>query len=243
MSTPKGDGYVIGFALVVCVVCSLMLSATASILKERQDYNVELDRKFNVLKAFGAQVRSDDGRRISGPEIDRIFREKISEIVLDGASGQLLDGKTSADFSAEDLHDRKVLPLYVWKENGELDKVALPIHGKGLWSTIYGYISLKRDLATIEGITFYKHGETPGLGGEVETDWFQDQFKGKMIFEDGQRLHFDIVKGKVADRYPEGNNHAVDGISGATLTGKGVMTFLNSDLDKYENYFKLLRKS
>ncbi|MCS6770566.1 MAG: NADH:ubiquinone reductase (Na(+)-transporting) subunit C [Kiritimatiellae bacterium] len=243
MSTPRGDGYVVGFAVAVCLACSLVLSAAASALKAKQEYNVEMDRKLNVLKAFGYAIRDEQGRQISSAEVERIFREKIREIILDGETGQPIEGLTSADVDPKDVAARKRLPLYTYEENGEVVKYAIPISGKGLWSTIYGYLALNKDLATIAGVTFYKHGETPGLGGEVEKDWFQNNFKGKVIWRDGQRVPFEVVKGTVADRYPQGNDHAVDGISGATLTGKGVTEFINRDLDLYEKYFKLIRRS
>lgn len=243
MSTPKGDGYVIGFAVAVCVACSLLLSASASMLKAKQEYNVELDRKMNVLKAFGIPTRDERGRPISGAEVDRIFNTSIREIILDGETGQPIEGLTSADVSPREIAARTRLPLYKLEINGEVEKVAIPVSGKGLWSTIYGYLALNRDLATIAGVTFYKHGETPGLGGEVEKDWFQNNFKGKVIWRDGALVPFEVVKGTVADRYPQGNDHAVDGISGATLTGKGVTEFINRDLEKYEKYFSLIRRS
>lgn len=238
MSTPKGDGFVIVFATAVCVVCSLLLSATASTLKAKQDFNVELDRKVNVLKAFGVAVQDESGRRISADEVARYFTDHIRDIVLDAATGQPIDGVTSGQVDAKELRDHTKLPLYLWTENGEVTKYAFPTSGKGLWSTIYGYLALEKDLATIAGVTFYRHGETPGLGGEVEKDWFQANFRGKKVFEGGERLRFEVVKGDAGD-----SDHAVDGISGATLTGKGVTRFVNRDLDLYEPYFRLHRGS
>lgn len=232
MSTPRGDSFVIIYAAIVCLICSLMLSATASILKKPQDYNVEIDRKMNVLKAFGVPIRDEHGARIKAPAVEAYFTDHIAEITIDAATGQPVARKEDA---------RDPLPLYVWKEDGVVTKYAFPISGKGLWSTIYGYLALERDLATIAGVTFYRHGETPGLGGECETDWFQNNFRGKTVFANGERVRFEVVKGKTADKYPQGNDHAVDGISGATLTGNGITRFLNAALDKYEGYFKLQR--
>ncbi len=242
MSTPKGDGFVIGFSVVVCVVCSLLLSATASALKTRQDFNVELDRKMNVLKSFGVDVKPA-GKTLPATAVEEYFKTYISDVVLDGASGQPIEGLTSAQVAAKEIAERTKLPLFVWKENGVATKYAFPVSGKGLWSTIYGYMALEKDLATVAGVTFYRHGETPGLGGECEKPWFQDNFKGKQIYAHGERQRFEVVKGKVAERYPAGNDHAVDGISGATLTGKGISSFVNRDLDLYEKYFKSQRGS
>lgn len=241
MSTPKGDGFVVGFATVVCVVCSLLLSATASTLKTRQDFNVELDRKLNVLKAFGVDIRPG-GVALPASAVEDYFKNTISEVVLDGTTGQPIEGLASSQVDGKELAERKKLPLYIWKENGQALKYAFPVSGKGLWSTIYGYLALEKDLSTVKGVTFYRHGETPGLGGECEKAWFQDNFKGKQVIVDGQPK-FEVVKGKVADRYPQGNAHAVDGISGATLTGNGITKFVRRDLELYEKYFRLLRGS
>lgn len=232
MSSPKGDSFTIFYAVIICLVCSLLLSVAASSLKNLQDYNVEIDRKMNVLKAFGVSILDENNKRIKPEVVEKYFAENISEISIDAATGAPVDTSTSA---------QDPLLLYLWSENGQVAKYAFPISGKGLWSTIYGYMALEKDLATISGITFYKHGETPGLGAEVETDWFQNNFKGKKIMANGERLKFEVVKGKVSEKYPAGNDHAVDGISGATITGNGVAKFMNAALDKYETYFKLQR--
>ena len=238
----KGDTYTILFATAVCVACSIALSATSSLLKARQDREVELDRRMNVLKALGVQLADAQGKRISGDEVEKIFADHITEVVLDAATGKVLPGVTSSQITPDELAHKLKLPLYIWKDGGEISKYAFPVSGKGLWSTIYGYLALDRDLSTVIGITFYRHGETPGLGGEISTDKFQAEFKGKKVFENGKLLRLEVVKGKVADKYPDGNDHAVDGISGATLTGKGLNHFINQDLENYDKYFTGIRK-
>ncbi|MDP6717263.1 MAG: NADH:ubiquinone reductase (Na(+)-transporting) subunit C, partial [Pirellulaceae bacterium] len=120
----------------------------------------------------------------------------------------------------------------------------VPIIGRGLWSKLYGYLSLESDLNTVKGITFYKHGETPGLGAEIEKSWFQDNFLGKKINDQtGTFISIEVVKGKATDAYAgneEKLSHAVDGISGATITSRGVTKMLHEDLTKYVPYFKQL---
>ena len=236
----EDDRRIIGFAAIICVSCSLLLSATATLLKDRQDYNVELDRKINVLKAFDVDVMPG-GKRIAAAEVEQYFKDHITEKILEAETGEVLEGETSETVDPDLLAEGKRLPLYLWEEDGAITGYAFPISGKGLWSTIYGYMALSNDLATILGVTFYKHGETPGLGGEIATDWFQEQFKGKHVWADGELLPFEVVKGTVEGKYPEGNDHAVDGISGATITGKGVSTFINEDLERYEPYFSKRR--
>jgi Na+-transporting NADH:ubiquinone oxidoreductase subunit C len=175
MSTPKGDTYVVVYAGVVCMLCGLLLSVAASALKKPQEYNKEIDRKTNVLKAFGVPV-IENGKRIKPDRVEQYFKESVSELVVDGASGQAVATAAQAG---------QPLPLYTWSENGLVTKYAFPISGKGLWSTIKGYLALEKDLSTLAGVTFYEHGETPGLGGEVETDWFQQNFRGKSVVANG----------------------------------------------------------
>ncbi len=242
MSKPRGDGYVFVFATVICLTCSVLLAVSESVLKPFKEKNVANDKRFNVLKALGVEVLTADGGRIAPEKVDELYAASVREMVLDGATGQPLDGVIPGKLDPEEISSRRKLPLYIRNDDsGNPQKYAFPVSGKGLWSTIYGYLALDKDLATIAGATFYKHGETPGLGGEVEADWFQKNFAGKKAFKDGARTKFTVVKGTVADKFPNGNDHAVDGISGATITGDGVAKFINSDLDRYETYFRNIR--
>ena len=212
----REDRKTLVFAAGVCVVCSLLLSGTAALLKSRQDANAAFDVQRNIVKAFGGDIST-----ATPASIDAIFKEHISE-------EQTPDGK----------------PVYIWKENGKPTKYCIPVSGKGLWSTIYGYLALESDLRTVAGISFYKNGETPGLGAEIDKPWFQKQFKGKVLYsKEGAPLPFIVAKGGVKALPKDQQNYAVDGISGATLTGKGVQAFLRKDLADYASYFKQLREN
>jgi Na+-transporting NADH:ubiquinone oxidoreductase subunit C len=239
----KEDFKVISFAAVVCVICSLVLSATATLLKERQDVAVELDRKLNVLKAFGVQTVDTSGMKMPKDEIDRYFTENISEVYVSKETGDIVENPDPAQLkkeAKERTHEaRSLLPLYVWQEGGTPLKYAFPTSGMGLWSIVHGYIALDRDLSTIIGVTFYKHGETPGLGGEVSADWFMNQFKDKIIYAGGSLVQLEVVKGKA----PEDSNYQVDGMSGATMTGNGLNIFMNRDIAYYDKYFSRIRGS
>ena len=106
---------------------------------------------------------------------------------------------------------------------------------------MYGYFAIEPDAVTVKGITFYRHKETPGLGGEVDKEWFKNNFIGKRLVDnDGKLVSIEVIKGFVSDKDPEAYRK-VDGISGATITCKGVTTFLKKDLNKYEPYFKKIR--
>ena len=238
----KDDRRILTFAAIVCVTCSLLLSGTAAVLKKRQEYNIELDRKLNVLKAFGVEVVNAKGKRIvSADEVEAYFADHISERILDRDTGSVLEGATSNELTSDDLKYKTKLPLYLWSEDGRTTKYAFPISGYGLWSTLYGYMALEGDLATVVGVTFYKHNETPGLGGEASTPKFLNQFRGKKVWGDGSILPFEVVKGGVDARYPDGCSHCVDGISAATITSNGIQDFIREDLTYYEAYFKTIR--
>ena len=129
------------------------------------------------------------------------------------------------------------LPSYIDSKNSTL---IIPVSGKGLWSSLYGYFALDvSNYSTVKGITFYAHGETPGLGAEISKKWFQDNFVGKEIYSlDNQLNSVTVIKGKAEDS----NKHEVDGISGATITSNGVTTLLLRDLQRYESYFIKNRK-
>ena len=205
----REDTKTLVFAAVVCVTCSLLLSGTAAGLKTRQQANEAFDVKRNIVKAFGIDIGS-----MTRPEIEATFEGHVSE-------------KTADE-----------LPLYTWTEDGaaQPSKYAFPISGKGLWSMMYGYLSLEADLETIAGISFYKHGETPGLGAEIEKPWFQNQFTGKKLYADGTPTDFLVTK----PGYATGDT-AVDGISGATLTGKGVEILVQKDAAAYADYFNSIK--
>lgn len=133
--------------------------------------------------------------------------------------------------------------IFLLKREGVIDKYVIPIEGYGLWGMMYGYISLQSDLNTVAGIRFYKHQETPGLGGECEKPWFTDQYLNKKILDSsGKLVSVNIVKGKVKDLYEgEAMEHYIDGISGATITGNSINAYLYEDLEKFEPYFKTIR--
>lgn len=238
----KGETYIILYAAGICLVGSLLLAFTAASLKPRQDAELELDRQFNVLKAFQIPVIDPVTRkRIPKPAVQNLYAAAVRERIIDPETGIVFSGKTSKDFKPEDIEARRVLALYEWVEDGAVTKVAIPICGKGLWSTIYGYLALDAPASRIIGITFYRHGETPGLGGEIEQPWFQANFRGREIRGAGGVLkRIEIAKGKASGSAPA-DRVVVDGISGSTLTGKGVTEFLNRDLRRYEPYFSKAR--
>ena len=198
----------------ITVLLGSFLSVAAGTLKEMQELNVEIDSKKNILACLG--YKQNEANPWTADSIKRIF-----------------DNNIQMNFTEEEN-----FPLYVDKKNGIVQGYAIPISGKGLWSTLYGYFAVEPDGKTAKGITFYSHKETPGLGGEVDKAWFKDNFIGKrFVNDDGELVGIKVVKGKADPN----SKYEVDGISGATITSKGVETFLASDLKKYETFFKNIR--
>ena len=233
------DAKTIGFAAVVCLACSLSLSAIYSTLKPKQDLNKAIDLKVKVLQSFGLPVVKDGKRVMSIDQVQLIFTERIEGHVLN-SDGELIADMTVSDLTPEQINDRDretglkaYYPYYEYTdpESGE-HLYAIHVSGMGLWSVIKGYIALETDMATIAGVAIYDHAETPGLGGEIDKDWFQAQFEGKQLVEDGAVQYFRVLKpSETADA------SSVHGPSGSTMTSKGMTDFINKDFAIYHEYF------
>ena len=170
-----------------------------------------------------------------------LLKESIDALIID-PNGKINNTLTISDLNAIENNrtgevkyfsdDIEYLPMY--KDNSK-NVVVLPISGKGLWSTLFGYFAIdSNNYSTVRGITFYKHKETPGLGGEVSKKWFQSNFIGKEIYKSNSLNSVKVAKAGYADK---NSLYEVDGISGATITSNGVTTFLLRDLKRYEKYF------
>ena len=218
MAKQFSAAYTLLFVGAVALGCSLLLSLTATALKGRQTRNIELDVKKNILKCFRVAVPE-------GEDLSKYFTERIEEVVVD-ATGKVVPG-VAADAVKPEEEEKKpsadrLLPVYVLRGEPRPEAYAIPIFGKGLWSTLYGYLSLQSDLDTVRGITFYQHGETPGLGGEIENEQWQQSFADKRILDDQDRLRsITVVKGKAAEKFagnPSELRHAVEGSVAAAAT-------------------------
>lgn len=232
----SSNSYVLGFAVCVCVAMSAALALTANALKPAQEAAAEFDRQKNVMLAAGL-VRDGDPR--SRAELEKLYEQRVREVVIDVATGKAAAGVTPKDVAAmREAERRRYRVVATTKdEQGALESYVLPISGKGLWSTLYGYLALERDANTVRGITFYKHGETPGLGGEVENPEWTALWRGKRILDDkGDLRSITVKKGKVDPADPVQQTHFVDGLSGATITSNGVTSFVRSDLEALRPY-------
>jgi len=233
-------------ALVLSIFFSVVVSTAAVTLRPAQIKNQNLDIKTNILSAAGMMESGS-----SADQIEETF-ERFDVRLVDLETGKFVEpsavgvedpmkydmykAASDPDMStnipaSEDKAGIKRRPnvakIYTLSQNGELTRVVLPIHGYGLWSTLYGFVSLEGDLNTIEGLGFYSHAETPGLGGEVDNPRWKQQWVGKELYADDlTEPQIKLVKGGVnADT--RNKEHKVDALSGATLTSRGVQQLVN----------------
>lgn len=219
----KDDIHTIRFALIICLICSMALAGVQGSLRGIQERNKTIDGQINVLKALSPDF---------APDGTVLTDEQITEYFINGKVPKNLIPAYFEKYVSEsevEMANGTKRKLYTLKKDGEIVSYAFPAEGKGLWSTVHSYVGLQSDLATIRGITFFDHGETPGLGGEVSKPWFQENFRGKVLWQDGEPVKLTVAKGR-AD--PE-TLHNVDGMSGATITGNGVQKFLNKTFQEY----------
>lgn len=225
----RSDAYTIIFTMIISVILGLGLSATRDSLRERQLLNIELDIKKKILSVLGFEQTGD----WTDKDVQSMYDNNISEIIINSAGEEVKENNASG---------QDTYKIYQSRDGNRVKGYAIPISGKGLWGTMYGYFAIEPDASTAKGITFYKHKETPGLGAEVDKDWFKNNFIGKKFIDDsGNLVSIEVIKGFVSDKDPNAK-HKVDGISGATVTGNGLTTFLKADLQKYEPYFAKIRK-
>ncbi len=220
--------YTMAVAAGVCVACSLVVSTAAITLRPIQQRNAELDMKRNILVAAGLMEPQEQ------VDVEALF-EQIETRVVDLRSGRFTDEVDPE--AVDDPQFISTIPdgediagirrrsdyrkVYLLMRDGELDRVILPVRGMGLWAMMHGFVALGPDLSTIEGLVFYEHSETPGLGGEVDNPRWRDQWPGKQAFDDEGNVRIEVVKGRVDPGAPDAE-HKVDGISGATFTSRGV---------------------
>lgn len=230
-----GVAYIVVVALAVCLVCSILVASAATFLKPMQVVNAKADRRSNILEVAGLPA---------GPDVDvnQVFNDRIETRVVDLSSGRYAQDKDAADFDqrtaasdpdksikisrGDDIADIKRRSKYaeiylVDDEQGQLKTIVLPIHGYGLWSTMYGFLALEPDANTVAGIKYYEQGETPGLGGEVENPRWRSKWDGKKVYGENGDVQLSVIKGSVGSNTPNAE-YKVDGLSGATLTSRGV---------------------
>ncbi len=217
--------------LVLAFFCSLMVAGAAVGLRPLQQKNIALDQKKNILLAAGLYDNSKSVEELFGTIETRIVEldtgKFVSEKTIPPDQYNQLKAAMSSDMGRPLTKEEdeagirrleKYSLVYLARQNEQISTIILPIRGKGLWSTLYGYLAIDGDLTTISGISFYQHGETPGLGGEIENPRWQAGWKGKKVYNQSNDIAIWVGKGK--GQLEE--IHQIDGISGATLTINGV---------------------
>lgn len=259
MSSNDSLKNIVGVALGVCLVCSILVSTTAVLLKPKQAANERLELLKNVLIA-GDLVKED-------MDVEKVFSEEIEPALIDLKSGDRLpDEKMTGNLSPKKFNVKKAakdpdigmlipgdkdrakikrmptqMMIYFVKENDGYSKIIFPVYGSGLWSVLYGFVALDKDLKTIKGFTIYEHGETPGLGGEVDNPRWKASWKGKLIFDETGKYIFKVLKGLA----PPGATSEIDGLSGSTLTTRGIdnMIVFWFGPDGYGPYLEKMKKT
>jgi Na+-transporting NADH:ubiquinone oxidoreductase subunit C len=252
-------GKTFGVALIVCLVCSVLVSTAAVSLRPTQAINKALDKKRNILMAAGL-IRV--GEESSRERIEELYGN-IDARIIDLETGAYadvdassFDARKAAKDPARNIDipaDRdfggikrraKLSDVYLVSLKGKVRKIILPINGKGLWGTLYGFLALDtKDFNTIRGLVYYEHVETPGLGGEVDNPNWKAQWDGKRAFGENGDVQIEVIKGRVNLTRPRAK-FQVDGLSGATITSRGVSNMLKYWLgeDGFAPYLNKLRQ-
>jgi Na+-transporting NADH:ubiquinone oxidoreductase subunit C len=223
--------------LILAFACSALVAGAAVGLRPKQEVNRQLDRQKNILYAAGLYDADKPMDELFANIESRVIELESGKFVDEGTIDPHTYNQRKAAFTSElgteipaeaDTarigRQEKYSLVYLVKDNGRLSQVVLPVRGKGLWSTMYAYVAVDADLSTIRGVSFYEHGETPGLGGEVSNRTWQNLWQGKQLYKDGS-VALEVAKGSVDKDSPQAP-YRIDGLSGATLTSIGVSGLL-----------------
>ena len=249
----ESTGYTLGFAAAVTVVCAILLGFAATKLKPLQEKNADVDKKSKILLAVG---EFSNEKPLPSEEVLKFFSKEgnngkyVVKFAIDH-EGKVIDGLSDTELKLLDLEDQikkfsdeeassRKYPIYAFygtTADFEVKKATMfviPIYGYGLWSNCYGVLALNSTGDIVKNIVYYKHMETPGLGGEIEKDYFTEPFKGKKVFN---------AKGEVAIKTTKGeiNENTVPAVSGATFTMDGVDKMLKKFLTIYDKFFQKKR--
>ena len=250
------NSYTFGFAAIMVIIVAALLSGLSILLKDPQQRNVELEKKQNILQSVGIDVSREQSEleystyikkelvlNNRGEVVNQYKTSYLDSLLMINSdeSNELLDNINkqrafSIDLSKEikkDILEQK-LPLYIAEVEGE-KKYIIPLRGKGLWGSIWGFIAFNDDLNTVFAAVFDHEKETPGLGAEINTPEFQIPFTGKTILEEGKLVSIIVQKGG-----SNGDIHKVDAISGGTITSDGVTDMIEERLKRYMPYFESL---
>jgi Na+-transporting NADH:ubiquinone oxidoreductase subunit C len=235
--------YIFLFSTAMVTIVAVLLSFVSEQLRPIQEKNVEVEKKLDILRSVGeADSLNEVKKKDKDTYIEEEYHKNITNSFVISSSGEL---KKDMDAFAVDMkveldkpEEERNLPIFVYTAEDSTIKYIFPLRGTGLWGPIWGYIALYDDYNTIYGAIFKHSKETPGLGAEINESWFQEQFENKTIFdENGNFVSVEVVKGGAKPDDP----HAVDAISGGTITSKGLENMLKVCLGNYVQYLKTIK--
>ena len=237
----ESNGYTFGFAIAMVVVVGAVLALIAMATKPFKDTNDEVKKKMDIVKAL---LPKDESEKINRKNAEEEFAKYVNlenALVID-LNGKKKEGKEAFDIDIRKENRDKTLseedknyPLFIAEIEGKKAYI-IPVVGKGLWGPIWGNVCLDEDMRTIKGATFDHKGETPGLGAEIKQAFFIKGWLGEKVSnEDGEFEKFEVVKDKSGTK-----DKKIDGITGGTITSKGVEEMVNRCLQPYTKYFQNL---
>lgn len=240
----NSNTYIITYATVLVVVVAAILSIAAISLKSRQEANVLIEKQTAILASVG---RADIPADVKDKDqyVQNAYAQYIKRSFFVDAQGNEKDATASEVLASlsklpEVFAQKQAMPVFEAQgANGNMLYV-IPVTGKGLWGPVWGYLALNSDCNTVEGIVLDHKSETPGLGAEIATKSFQDQFIGKKLFNENEFVSINLLKGAGSSA---GNPFAVDAVSGGTLTSNGVRDMLKSCLSDYVPFFEKVRNN
>ena len=239
----QSNTYILLFAVGLTVVIGGVLSVTSVRLKPLQDIQVELDTKKKILSAFMDISSIEDPN-----EILEVYAENVKSYTVDFQGNKIEKDKRGNDLIAEKVNvaknsklpdEERQYPVFQAMDGDKVIAYIFPMHGQGLWDWISGFIALEGDLNTIKGMSFDHKTETPGLGARISDKEVQARYIGKKIYDgNGNLASVSMVKGEKGLPL---DDHHVDGMSGATMTGNGVNAMLMKYLSSYQNFFEKVK--
>ncbi len=226
----NSNTYTVLYAAIMVILVAAVLASVSMALKPRQQKNIEIEKKQNILASVNIQSTAENA--------EELYAEKIENQYVVDAEGNIVEGADAFTTDLKKEHAKpeaeRHLPVFECQTEDGL-KYIFPVRGTGLWGPIWGFVSLDDDMNTIYGANFDHEGETPGLGAEISTSVFQAQFPGKTIFDESGNL-VSITVAKAGQDAPV--EHKVDGISGGTITSKGLQQMLLDDFTTYQQFLK-----
>ena len=248
------NGYIFRYASIIVILVAAILSAAALLLQPAQERNVKIEKIQDILRSAHIASTTANAEELYNKHITReIVVDEQGEELSVYANGKFekgdirafdVDVKAQLKLKKDNLSgkstEKPVYPIFVCQKDADTLYI-LPMFGTGLWGPVWGNIARKQDLNTVEGVTFGHKGETPGLGAEISTKEFEDEFLNKSIFDsNGEFVSISVVKGGVANSKIE-PVHGVDAISGGTITSIGVSDMIKNSIGNYVAYFKKIK--